>query len=156
MTVLTKITRLLFGGLLVGCLAIMGCGGGESKPANMPTLYPITLKFTQEGQPCAGALVILIPQDTNKWTTGGITDAAGGTVLKTHGKYLGVPAGKFKITVSKQETDADGTAYNLINPDYGDISKTTLNLEVVAGKNQFEPFDIGKVVRLQIVNTATY
>ena len=156
MTNLTEHTRLTLVGLLVGCLAIVGCGGGESKPADMPTLYPVSLKFTQEGQPCAGAFVILVPQDDSKWSTGGLTDADGVALLKTQGKYPGIAAGKYKITAFKRETGSDGRSYNLINPDYVGAAKTTFTLEVTAGKNQFEPFDLGKPVRELVVDVATY
>ncbi len=72
----------------------------------MPELYSITLQFTQAGAPLSGAAVQLIPLDpTNKWTCGGGTDASGTCVVHTHGVYRGVAAGKYKICVSKTETE---------------------------------------------------
>ena len=125
----------------------------------MPNLYPVTLKFTQEGTPCVEALVSLTPESDGQWAVGGITDSGGNIVLHTHGRYPGVPAGKYKITVIKTETELTGppptemgqsqasTTYNLIDPAYSAPSTSTLTLEVVAGKNSFPPFDLGKKVR---------
>jgi len=147
-------------GLSVFCLVTAGCS--NSKPEGLPDLYPVTLKFVQEGAPCADASIILVPQDGNRWTTGGITDANGVAVFRTHGQYPGVPAGKYKVTASKVESELIGPppkdsmmappqkvkSYYLIDPEYSDSGKSPLLIEVVAGKNNFEPLDLGKKVRV--------
>ena len=140
---------------LVFCFVLTGCG--EPKPEGFPTLYPLTLTFVQDGGPCADTTIILVPQDSNPWTTGGVTDANGVVTFRTHGKHSGVPAGTYKITASKIEQEfiygpggevQKANNYCLINPDYGSPDKSPFAIEVVAGKNNFEPFDLGKKVRV--------
>ena len=147
--------HLLWGGLLF--LLLAGCG--QPRPDGLPNLYPVTLKFEQEGTPCAEAIVSLMPESDDPWAVGGITDTGGNVVLQTHGRYSGVPAGKYTITVTKTETELTGpppkdigeaqacTTYNLIDPVYSVPSSSTLALEVVAGENSFPPFSLGKKVR---------
>ena len=146
---------LLWGAFCV--LFMSGCG--QPRPDGLPNLYPVTLKFMQEGAPCTDALVSLTPESDGQWAVGGITDSNGNAALLTHGRYPGVPAGKYKVAVIKTETELIGppptgtedavgsTTYNLIDPVYSISSSTTLAIEVVAGKNSFPPFDLGKKVR---------
>ena len=135
------------------------CGCGQPRPEGLPDLYPVTLKFTQEGAPCADAFVTLISESGVPWTVGGRTDAGGSVTLQTHGRYLGAPAGKYKITVTKTETEFTGpppkemgdvqasNSYSLIDSIYTISATTTLVVEIGTGKNSFPPFDLGKKVR---------
>ena len=113
----------------------------------MPKLYPVSLMFTQEDAPCEGAGVFLNSQDGNMWPVGGSTDKDGVVVLKTQGQYPGVAPGKYKITVSKTESEGE-KSFDVIAPDYGSSTKSPFDIEVVAGKNNFEPFELGKKVRV--------
>ena len=138
-------------------LALSGCS--EPRPEGLPKLYPVTLQFTQEGEPCVEAAISLIPEPGSPWGTGGITDANGRVTLQTHGKYSGVPAGTYKITVNKAEVEyigppptAMGVAhpsqtYSLVDPVYSIPSTTTLAIEVGEGTKSYPPFDLGKKVR---------
>ena len=86
-------------------------------------------------------------------TLGHITDGTSNTV---------VPAGKYKIMATKFETEMVGPpppagtlmdtrpirSYYLIDQVFNDLEKTPFAIEVVAGKNSFEPFDLGKKVRI--------
>jgi hypothetical protein len=144
--------------VLLGCVfGFLGCA--DPKPDGLPNLQPVSLQFTQDGTPCEKASVNLSPQDGNRWAVGGSTDANGIVQLKTHGKYQGVPAGKYKIVVTKTERETVGpppnsvfeqqqeNIYDLIDPVYSNPEKTPLEIEIVAGKNQFQPFDLGKKIR---------
>jgi hypothetical protein len=150
--------------LVTFTLVLTGCGG-EPKPAGLPKLHPVSLKFVQEGEPLDGVAVVLMPQSDSKWASGGVTDTNGVAVLKTHGKFVGVPAGKYKVRVHKQEISGEvstttdstglttyGTAktYDLVNPDYYKPDKTPFEIEVVEGKKQYEPIDLGKKVRILV------
>jgi len=130
--------------------ALVGCS--EPKPDGLPKLHSLVLKFTQEGSPCVGAAVRLVPQDGNPWVSGGTTDASGNAVFVTHGKYAGVPVGKYKITVSKDEVESDemlrSSFYSSVDLVYTVESTTPLEIEVVAGKNVPQTFDLGKQVRV--------
>lgn len=150
-----KLTHLL--GLMV-LLTICGCS--EPKPDGMPPLYGVTLQFHQEGAPLDEASVRLIPQSDNPWIVGGSTNAKGEVRLKTHGKYDGVPAGKYKISVNKFVSEGELPKvgeytppmkhFNLVETQYTSPIETPLEIEIVKGKNKFPPFDLGKAVRLEL------
>jgi hypothetical protein len=142
-------------------LGLLGCG--EDKPDGLPKLQPVLLQFTQDGQSCNGATVHLVPQNENPWIVGGITDVAGNVALKTHGKFAGVPSGKYKITISKIDREEIGDTpknmyetqeiviYNLIDPIYSDPKNTPLEIEVLPEKKLSQSFDLGKKTRVKIV-----
>jgi len=88
----------------------------------------------------------------------------GVATFRTHGKYVGVPAGKYKVMIQKCEVVPKGVKnpepgaygpvdiYDLVNPNYFKPDKTPFEIEVVADKkkNQFEPIDLGKKVRILV------
>ena len=145
--------------VIFASLGVLGCS--EKLPDGMPKLYKVTLVFQQEGVPVSGASVRLVPQFTSQWGVGGSTNAQGQVQLKTHGEYVGVPAGKYKICVTKNESEGElprmdrPTApmkhFNLVEAQYSSPDKTTLEIEITDGKNKFEPFDLGKAVRVELV-----
>src|SRR5690554_1323859 len=93
-------------GIFIIHACILGCG--ESLPPGMPELHPVKLEFTQAGVPLAGAAVQLVPLDaTSRWVSGGGTDALGIAIPHTHGTYPGVPAGKYKVCVTKTQTQGE-------------------------------------------------
>ena len=138
---------------------MVGCS--EPTPDGMPPLYSVTLQFQQEGVPLDEASIRLIPQFDNPWASGGSTNAKGEVFLKTHGKYDGVPAGKYKISVNKFVSEGELPKigvytppmkhFNLVETQYTSPNETPLEIEVVKGKNKFPPFDLGKAVRLELV-----
>lgn len=151
---------------LLGALGLAaGCQKGEPTPEGMPELYPASVTILQEGVPLANASIRILPENgTSRWSSGGSTDASGVAVLRTHGKFEGVPAGSYKMTVSKIEMpdlpkvelsqlDAppatDGATYDLVAPEYSYPNQTPLRLEVAAGPNTYEPFDLGPAVRVE-------
>jgi len=158
--------------LCVLMLFVVGCGG-EKKPEGMPALHKTTLTFTQDGVPLADATITLNPMDAanNQWPAGGTTDSKGVLKVKTMSKFDGAPAGKFKITVSKTETegtltsvessDAPGARpaagnvkmFNLIEKEYRFSNTTALELEVKPGKNE-KTFAVGKAIREAIISRA--
>ena len=88
----------------------------------------------------------MIPLDNSPWATAGRTDSKGTTTFWSHGKFPGVPAGKYKVDLIKHETEptsGGSNTYTLIDPNLAPIE-----IEVVVGKNNFEPFDLGKKVRV--------
>ena len=138
----------------------------------MPPLHPLVLKLTQDGAPLSGASVSLFNESESSWTVGGTTDASGNAVLMTHGKYPGVPAGKYNVCVFKVETvpkadpakpkenDPALSEYNPPRPDEYDLvdgklkspATTTLTLEAGPGKKNVT-LDAGKPIRILINNT---
>ena len=149
---------LLFCGIAVGGF---GCQR-ENRPPGMPNLYPTTVSVIQDGKPLAEAVVALIPEDAaNQWSSGGVTDARGQLTLMTYGQFRGVPAGKYKVCISKQELvgelDYSDPAsprgsqelFEVIDQVFKSEATTTLEMEVSSrGKNNVS-FDVGKSVRIK-------
>jgi len=142
--------------LVAFLLVLPGCG--EPLPDGFPKLYPVSIQFIQEGEPVAEASVILMPQDDGKWAVGGATDANGIATFRTHGKHSGVPAGKYKVMIQKQDivqkpTNIPGEflydSFDLIDPNFRS-ENTPLEIEVISGRNKFDPIDLGKSVRIQV------
>ena len=87
----------------VALTAVVGCGGPK-KPADLPELYPVKITVIQDGKPLEGASVQLNdPSLAIRFVMGGKTDAKGVAVIKTDAQFAGAPAGKFKVTVSKED-----------------------------------------------------
>jgi len=81
-----------------------GCSG-PSGPPGMPPLHPTTVVITQEGQPLANAVVSAICAEGSQWSAVGLTDSGGRARLFVYGQHDGVPAGSFKILVTKIEEE---------------------------------------------------
>jgi hypothetical protein len=62
-----------------------------------------------EGKPLEGALVSCMPEGNEKWFSGGITNAEGQVLLRTKGRYNGIPLGQFKVIVIKTVQTDDST-----------------------------------------------
>lgn len=159
------------------CLALLsGCqfGGGEALPEGLPKLVSASVKLTQDGAPLAGATVSLIDTaGSQQWYPGGLSDESGTIVLYTNGRYKGAPEGKYKVVVTKTETDPSklGPApsendpkygeymeksanekrdtYTLIDKKFGDAKNTTLEIEIKKG-GETPTLDVGKKVKVKI------
>jgi len=147
--------RLLLLSLLVPVVCA-GCFGGPGKPAGLPELHPLALNLTQDGQPLANAVVTLKPLDNaNIWAVGGVSDAQGAVKVMTAGNFPGAPAGKYKVTVIKTETEVNGkikTDYSVIDQKLTGPTTTTLEVDVTPGKN-VATLDVGKAVRILVGET---
>ncbi len=154
-----KFSSIRFLLLFVSFLLLTTSGCGEKYPDGMPKLYKVSLTITQEGKPLSGANVTLASEDPAfKWTVGGVTDNNGVVVLKTHGKYTGAPVGKYKLCVKKYVMEGELQSmknpgapppkdYNLVEAEYAQPKTTPLEIEIQAGRNSFEPYDVGQAVK---------
>ncbi len=115
----------------VSALAVFSGCGKQPVPADLPALYETTLTFKQDGIPLAGATVMLLSEDAtaSRWIPTGITDGTGKVVLRTSGTYDGVPAGKYVITVRKQQTEPSKfkEPADTASPEYDQWMKNTEN-----------------------------
>ena len=151
--------------LLVGVCIVLTAGcQSDDRPANMPKLYPVSITVKQAGTPVVEASLRLVPENASMpWSCGGSTDKNGVAEIRTLGQYPGAPAGKYKVTVSKidmSDTSASdltnldrpaaksGDSFDLIPPEYGSPTQTTLLLEVGESSNKQE-FDLGPAVRIK-------
>lgn len=141
-------------------------GCGQKTPDGMPPLLPLTLQVTQMGQPFPEASVSLLPVDgSSTWSSGGLTGPDGSLVVFTHGKYSGIPAGKYKVTVdcvtsdppapknaSLEEMDAHNRkhpAFRIVPIEYTERNSTPLEIEVVKGTNRLT-VDVSEKVKLDL------
>lgn len=93
--------------MLRSCFAVTmmvllaGCGGGgDAKP--LPKTEPVTGTVTLDDQPLEGALVMFIPSGTTKGIEcSGQTDASGVYTPKQTRGAEGVPAGTYKVVISR-------------------------------------------------------
>ena len=87
-------------------LTLSGCH--KNVPKGFPKIYPCKITLTQEGTPAEGVRVYLLSKGEKcPWSIGGVTDASGVAVLKTHGQYVGAPKGTFAIVLEKTETEGN-------------------------------------------------
>jgi len=157
--------HLTFCATLFIAVAISGCSG-TPRPDGLPKLYPCTITITQEGKPLEGVSVSLYdPAITDRWAVGGQTNASGVATIHTHGQFLGTPAGRFKVVLTKTVTESDSVAsdiewaspkvrgdtrfYSLVGKEYINYETTPLEI-VIDGKKRNESFDIGSVERILI------
>lgn len=143
-------------------LTLIGCGGVKLPPG-MPPPVPCEIVVTQEGQPLEGAVVRLQPVDNSDWSAVGRTDESGKLTIYTADKFKGAVPGKYKVIVSKIETekgkgvssaDAEGrdtssASYHLVDGQYRSASKTPLEIEVAKG-TPTHTVDVGKAVRNKV------
>jgi hypothetical protein len=152
--------------LVVNCslfiVLLSGCGGA-SRPADLPPLYPLTITVTQDGKALPEAVIKFVAQaDENaKYKPVAITGADGKVALSTYG-FPGVPAGTYKVTITKNvdddfvtKTDDAGEkqiisykTYRTVEAKFSDVATTPFEIEVSPKrKNSEETFDVGKAVR---------
>ena len=150
---------------------LVGCTASSPKPDGFPATVSCVLTITQEGSPLADAMVSLIPSDGAKdWLFSAATDASGNARIFTYGRQEGAPKGKYKVVITKMETDqsrftppADESdtaamdrymqstaneklnSYTLVESIYTSAATTTLELEITGKTTQ--TFDVGKKVR---------
>ncbi|MDR2642563.1 MAG: hypothetical protein LBC74_07195 [Planctomycetaceae bacterium] len=139
--------------LLSALLVFAGCG--QNMPDGMPKLYPCQITVTRDGQPFAMASVKLYPVEPQKkeWSTTGLTGTNGVVDLRTNANYRGIPAGKYKIIVVKEDVeDIDKNFYyrlNTVDPNLGDMESTPLEIEIKSGKNK-QTIDVGPEIKTRI------
>ncbi|MDR1960226.1 MAG: hypothetical protein LBQ54_14490 [Planctomycetaceae bacterium] len=137
-------------------VVLSGCHFGPAKPEGFPKkLYPCELTILQEGVPLQGARVGLSHQDENQknWGTTGISDSEGVVQFYTYGKWKGVPAGTFKVTVVKQLVEGPDNkeiTYTLIDEKFAEPDTTPLELEIKGKTTQ--TFDVGAAIKKKIPN----
>ena len=154
--------HLPFFATLLIAITIIGCSD-TPRPDGLPTLYPCTITIKQDGKPLEGADILLYdPAITDRWIVAGQTDTSGVAVLRTHGQFPGAPEGRFKVVVSKTESEGRGWSgdepratwedikvYSFVAKEYGNRESTPLEI-VIDGKKKSETFDLGTAERILI------
>ena len=159
-----KLLRNVQIGLALCVLIFLQTGCGEKLPDGMPKPVPCEILVTQEGNPLENALVSLQPVGDGKWSAIGNTDATGKAIVFTMDKYKGAVEGKYKVIVSKTETEQSKGpvssndaarrstslgGFYLVDEKYGNPITTPLEIDVVKGTIEYS-VDAGKVVRIKM------
>ncbi|MDR1480944.1 MAG: hypothetical protein LBJ00_18625 [Planctomycetaceae bacterium] len=140
--------------LLCALLIFVGCGR-QNMPDGMLALHPCQIIVTRDGQPFAMAEVKLYPVESQKkdWSTTGLTETNGVIDLRTNANYSGVPAGKYKIIVVKEDIEnVDNNFYyrvNTVDPKFGTMELTPLEIEIKSGKNK-QTVEVGPEIKTRI------
>jgi hypothetical protein len=148
---------------LTGSIIFSGCQQ-KSRPADFPKLYPCKITITQDKIPVENVQISLYDNHiSNKWSIGGTTNTSGVAVIRVHGQFFGAPSGKFKVVLSKTESEG-GTVvnesttkrkpepvriYSLVDKKYLEESTTPLEI-IVENKSVAEIFEIGNANRILI------
>jgi len=147
---------------MLAVVSVTGCGK-DSRPSDLPRLFPCAITITQEGNPLNGATVSLEPIDeaNAKYRASSVTDDSGKAVVTTYG-FDGVPAGRYKVCVWKTVIDditqyrnsdgemvnSNGTDYRTVERQYSDVATTPHEIEVTTGRGTTQAtFDVGKPVK---------
>jgi len=138
---------------LVSALGFLLAGCGPTNTGPNLKVTSVRGKMTMKGAPLADADLGFIPLDTppKGFTSAGAKTDAQGNFEATTGTQKGLPAGNYKVTVSKL-TDKDGKpveikegidigqaiasgdATNAVPAEYTEQATSTFNLTVVDGK----------------------
>lgn len=127
--------------LLILTLAMWGCGG-----ADRPRLVEVRGSVTFNGAPLEGAQIAMLLTDSKDPKYGrparAISNAQGEFVPSSYGDEPGIPTGKYKVAVVKQEfpenynpeaPDSVGVNFKWIVPrQFSDVETSGLTLEVTA------------------------
>ena len=133
---------------VIALISMIGCSG-EKQPDGLPSLYPVTILVTQEGQPMVGASVALtVPDGSLSWVIGGITGADGKATLRTQGKYDGAPAGKYNVQISKNVYEEDVKVIQHVEDAYMSAKNTPIKVEITKETKLLE-VDAGPAVRIE-------
>jgi hypothetical protein len=97
-----KTTHWIFFSVVLS-LFCSGCGG-EKRPSQFPTLYPLVVVIQNNGQPIDEVGFQLVSENASvPWGVGGRTNSSGEGVASTfQGTYsrAGCPEGKFKVVLN--------------------------------------------------------
>ncbi|MFG0332499.1 MAG: carboxypeptidase-like regulatory domain-containing protein [Maioricimonas sp. JB049] len=139
-----------FVAICVLCLAA-GCRGGAGDEPDL-VLQPVTGTVKVDGQAAEGVSVTFVPADgagPEQVAASGTTDSTGQFTLSVSPDEEGVPAGKYRVLVTKivkpdgtplgpDEMAADAGAENVLPPVYQDPAQTPLGADVPEGGKSFE------------------
>jgi len=133
-----------------------GCGKDPNRPADLPTLYPVKITVTQEGQPVTEATVTVTSKTPMKYGSSSTdTDATGVATLRTYG-YVGVPAGEYTVTIEKRGVEGarettneygepemrGGQIYQYVDAQFASQASSPLSI-TVTDKGATETFEVG-------------
>lgn len=140
--------------LIVGALLLVaGCSRGEFKDLKQPT-FPVTGEVRLDGQPLAGATIVLKPVDASKFKwreqPQATSDAAGKFAVFTYTTGDGAPAGDYRVGIAvlgasddegSDQVRRDAAAARL-PARYGDAATSGITAHVDAKATALPPFEL--------------
>jgi hypothetical protein len=113
------------------------------------TVYPASGVVKFQGQPVAGAVVTLIPEDRefpNTVRPTAVTDEDGAFEIGTYSTADGAPAGKYKVLVLHYPVigseDNPSAGPNDLPPQYAKAETTTLNVTIEEEETEIPPLEL--------------
>jgi hypothetical protein len=137
------VTRTLALAIVLGSLAVTGCG---EKGLHV---VPVSGKVVVQGQPAAGAQVVLHPvaakADQTFSAIGKVQDD-GSFKISAFGKDDGAPPGEYVATVQwfkvVQNDGGAGPGPNVIPRDYGDPARSPFKVTIKDEPTVLQPFEV--------------
>lgn len=121
----------------VMAMAIVGCGHSDRA-----AVYPAEGRVVWNGQPLAGAQVVLYPQgqsDAKTVPARAQTDSEGRFRLSTYGTADGAPEGEYAVTVVhyrvRQQDGGSVPGPNVLPAKYASPKTTDLRVQIAKGTN---------------------
>ena len=132
--------------LLVIALPLAGCGRGA---AGRPQ-YPVHGKVVSQGQPAAGAIVVLHPvnqPDASRFPPRGKTGKDGVFVVGSRLSNDGAAEGDYNVTLiwpeeQDSKSPSENTPPDRLKKRYDDVQHAQWRIHVKAGDNALEPFTV--------------
>jgi hypothetical protein len=129
-------------------LTVTGCG---KKQGDRVQVYPTEGQVVWDGQPLAGALVVLHPKGqpgVKGVSTRAQTNQEGRFRVSTYDAADGAPAGEYAVTVQYYPLEKQGESYvagpNSLPSIYANPATTALSVRVVEGKNTLPPLTLSR------------
>ena len=141
-------TSVRFWSIVGSLMVLVGCGSGVS-------LNDIPGSVSVDGKPADGAVVMFHPLDASIPHVGTGQAGADGKFHVTYDKRMGIPNGKYKVTVIWPDPAAKPTesqrmmglapdAPDLLAGKYASKGTSPLELEVTSGLKELPPIDCKK------------
>jgi hypothetical protein len=136
-------TRLFFASAAIAVLSLSGCGG------NGIHTVPVSGKVMVQGQPAAGAQVVLHPvatQPEQTFSAIGKVQEDGTFKISAFGKDDGAPPGEYVATVQwfklVQTDGGAGPGPNVIPRNYGDPATSPFKVSIKDGATLLDTCDV--------------
>ncbi len=137
------------GVVLLLLLAAVALAGTSCHRGGRERVYPVTGKVYHNGKPAEGATVIFVRREaagSKAHRPGGQVGRDGSFRLSTYTSYDGAPAGRYAVTIvypsPERKENGENAGPDLLKGRYADPKATPLSVEVKAGTNNLEPFQI--------------
>lgn len=135
--------RAPFAALAAAALFVTGCG--DTGPERVQ-VFPAEGKVIWNGQPVAGALVVLHPSAGNPISARAQTEKDGTFKLSTYDTGDGVPPGEYTVTVEWRKLIQKDGEYkpgpNVLPNKFSQPTTSTLKVRIAEGTNVLDPITL--------------